>query len=450
MLVVAGILAAGVRIPVERRPAGSRSSSLSMLLGAHVPMSDWNNLVYLSPASVGSPAQDFNMVFDTGSSVVWTMGSDCYNCDGSGQTHRKFDASKSTSYTPDSRFPDGAQLSYGSGTVMGDVGKDTLTVGDMSVGVSLVNAMEVTEPFPSQPLEGLIGLGLDDGGSAAGLRGYVPWLRKLKESGKVKDTAFWFNMTGKVKPGSHSTNGELVIGDIPYDDLYKGSVHWVPVQRSGSIGYIYWMLGSEGSNVGDTALDPNGGVVVDSGTSLVAVPADAYNALRDSLPTSPGEAQLVVDQGGQMVYLGASCDSIVKSGAKFPDVTVAIGGQGYTLEGADYLLDMGQLEGRTACMVGLMCMQFVNGQCQQMPMIDWLLGDVFHRKFQVTYDFQNMRVGLSEEAKFVAKYHFPIIPVLAGVAVVLAFSAWVYTCYRTRRQSRARELAERRAPWLEA
>jgi hypothetical protein len=65
------------------------------------------------------------MVPDTGSSNLWVYSKKCYSipC----WTHPTFDATKSSSYTKDGQVFD---ITYGSGSVKGTVGKDVAKIGD--------------------------------------------------------------------------------------------------------------------------------------------------------------------------------------------------------------------------------------------------------------------------------------------------------------------------------
>lgn len=73
---------------------------------------------------IGIGGQEFEMIFDTGSSDIWVPSKHCNNnlaC----QNHRRYDSSISRTYrsngTPFS-------IKYGTGSVAGYLGYDTLTV----------------------------------------------------------------------------------------------------------------------------------------------------------------------------------------------------------------------------------------------------------------------------------------------------------------------------------
>jgi len=73
--------------------------------------------------------QQFDVILDTGSSDLWVTSSQCTACPSGAPT---FDSSKSTSFTA----PSNAQpitIQYGSGTVEGVLGQDTVSMGGFAV-----------------------------------------------------------------------------------------------------------------------------------------------------------------------------------------------------------------------------------------------------------------------------------------------------------------------------
>lgn len=79
----------------------------------NVPINDFQNAQYYGPISVGTPAQTFNVIFDTGSSNLWIPGKSCGSGCGS---HTLYDSSKSsTSAANGTTFA----IQYGSGPFPG-------------------------------------------------------------------------------------------------------------------------------------------------------------------------------------------------------------------------------------------------------------------------------------------------------------------------------------------
>ncbi len=94
-------------------------------LGSNVPVKDYMNTQYFVDVEIGTPAQTFTVVPDTGSSNLWIYSSKCWNlvC----LYHSKYDASKSSTYTKNGeKFG----ITYGSGSIEGTVSEDVSNLGD--------------------------------------------------------------------------------------------------------------------------------------------------------------------------------------------------------------------------------------------------------------------------------------------------------------------------------
>jgi hypothetical protein len=70
------------------------------------------NIAYYIPITVGSPPQEFNVLFDTASEYLWIPSINCINC----RNYQYFSSNKSTTYYNTSTS---SLLAYGSGNVLG-------------------------------------------------------------------------------------------------------------------------------------------------------------------------------------------------------------------------------------------------------------------------------------------------------------------------------------------
>ena len=82
------------------------------------------NTQYFVELEIGTPAQKFTVVPDTGSSNVWVYSSRCTTtvC----KKHNTYDHSKSSTYEANGEKFD---ISYGSGEVRGSVSEDLVKLG---------------------------------------------------------------------------------------------------------------------------------------------------------------------------------------------------------------------------------------------------------------------------------------------------------------------------------
>lgn len=113
------------------------------------------NTQYFADVSLGTPAQTFTVVPDTGSSNLWIYSSTCNSipC----WYHATYDAEKSSTYKADGKD---FNISYGSGAVGGYVSTDTATLGDVSAsdfGFGEVTSVSGAS-FYASDMSGILGL----------------------------------------------------------------------------------------------------------------------------------------------------------------------------------------------------------------------------------------------------------------------------------------------------
>eukprot|EP00930_Biecheleria_cincta_P038201 TRINITY_DN26250_c0_g1_i1.p1 TRINITY_DN26250_c0_g1~~TRINITY_DN26250_c0_g1_i1.p1 ORF type:complete len:542 (+),score=80.17 TRINITY_DN26250_c0_g1_i1:173-1627(+) len=334
------------------------------MLPTEMSVANEEDMIYFGPIGLGKPSQEFLVVFDTSSSNLWVPAVSCMNCDGV-RRHRKYNGEDSSSYEH-SQVP--VKIAYGTGYCVGYLARDSLQLGNHSISkVPFLEAMETTETFSSSIFDGILGLGLSGITSPAGLQTPLEALAAA-HGGSMADKVFSFHM-----PSDPNELGELLIGEISRIRYPKG-IRWVPVQAmqdaSGKTSFGHWAIAidtvafgvaASRARQGSHALPVLSGRVgrVDSGTSCLVMPAS--------------DAKVFYDAARQAQLRDSRCSAL-------PSITLRLAGQDYTLTGEDYGL---QLLGQCRLCV----------QASDEPM--WILGDVFHRKYPVSYDFgQPPRIGL--------------------------------------------------------
>ncbi len=95
----------------------------------NVILHDLKNAQYYGTLDIGTPPQEFQVIFDTGSSDLWVPSRSCTVKSSNCSTKTTFDKTKSSSY---SDVTSGAKsdfnIVYGSGEVRGTYGVDTVTL----------------------------------------------------------------------------------------------------------------------------------------------------------------------------------------------------------------------------------------------------------------------------------------------------------------------------------
>lgn len=114
------------------------------------------NAQYFIDVDIGTPAQTFTVVPDTGSSNLWVYSKSCWAipC----WYHSLYDHKKSSTYEKDGQD---FEIQYGSGGIKGTVSKDVAKVGDditAPMGFGEVTSVKGISFYASQ-MSGILGLG---------------------------------------------------------------------------------------------------------------------------------------------------------------------------------------------------------------------------------------------------------------------------------------------------
>ncbi|XP_033053908.1 cathepsin E isoform X1 [Trachypithecus francoisi] len=336
------------------------TESCSMDQSANEPLINYLDMEYFGTISIGSPPQNFTVIFDTGSSNLWVPSVYCTSpaC----KTHTRFQPSQSSTYSqPGQSF----SIQYGTGSLSGIIGADQVSVEGLTV-VGQQFGESVTEPgqtFVDAEFDGILGLGYP----SLAVGGETPVFDNMMAQNLVDLPMFSVYMSSNPEGGAGS---ELIFGGYDHSH-FSGSLNWVPVTKQG-----YWQIALDNIQVGGTVMFCSEGcqAIVDTGTSLITGPPDKIKQLQNAIGAAPVDGEYAVECANLNVM---------------PDVTFTINGVPYTLSPTAYtLLDF--VDGMQFCSSGF---QGLNIYPPAGPL--WILGDVFIRQFYSVFDRGNNRVGLA-------------------------------------------------------
>ncbi|KAL3477550.1 aspartic peptidase domain-containing protein [Aspergillus californicus] len=327
-------------------------------MGSHdVLVDNFMNAQYFSEIQLGTPPQTFKVVLDTGSSNLWVPSSECGSI--ACYLHEKFDSSSSSSFKRNgSEFA----IKYGSGSLSGFVSQDTLQIGDLKIKDQLF-AEATSEPglaFAFGRFDGILGLGFD----TISVNKIVPPFYKMIEQGLLDDPVFAFYLGDANKEGDSS---EATFGGID-EDHYTGELIKIPLRRK-----AYWEVDLDAIALGDEVADlEDTGVILDTGTSLIALPSQLAEMIN---------AQIGAQKGFTGQY---SVDCNTRD--SLPDLTFTLSGHNFTIGPYDYTLEV-----QGSCISAFMGMDFPEPVG---PLA--ILGDAFLRKWYSVYDLGDGAVGLAQ------------------------------------------------------
>ncbi|CAN6358470.1 unnamed protein product [Urochloa humidicola] len=260
--------------------------------GDEIPLVDYLNTQYFGVVGIGTPPQNFTVIFDTGSSNLWIPSSKCYfsiAC----YFHHRYKSSKSSTYKADGET---CKISYGSGSIVGFFSKDNVLVGDLVVkGQKFIETTrEPSISFILGKFDGILGLGYPE----ISVGKAPPIWQSMQEQKLLADNvfSFWLNRNPDASSG-----GELVFGGVD-PKRFKGNHTYVPVSRKG-----YWQF-----NMGDLLIDGQStgfcakgcAAIADSGTSLLAGPTAVVAQVNHAIGAEgilSTECKEVVSQYGEMI-----------------------------------------------------------------------------------------------------------------------------------------------------
>jgi len=249
---------------------------------------------YYGSISVGQPVpQRFTVVFDTGSGHLFLPAKECE--DPPCLLHSRYDAELSETARPmnadgveisgsDLESRDLVEIAYGTGEIVGSFVKDVVcidtrddhTANDEALplphcaSVRVIQAREMSsEPFTAFGFDGVLGLGL----ASLALNPGFHFFSQLSEQ---KDVEPMFGVF-LAKPGRNGS--EVTFGGIS-DAHVQHPVHWVPVIKP-ELGF--WQVQILTVRTGEKTLKfcDDGGctAVLDTGTSLLGIPPEAFRPL---------------------------------------------------------------------------------------------------------------------------------------------------------------------------
>ncbi|KFO19627.1 Cathepsin E [Fukomys damarensis] len=375
------------------------------------PLINYLDMEYFGTISIGSPPQNFTVIFDTGSSNLWVPSVYCTSpaCQlvfvghygrsysevpelekaeqkdvlcykgqmseieslavlklgvpkvGQSETHPVFHPSLSNTY---SEVGNPFSIQYGTGSLTGIIGADQVSVEGLTVAGQQFgeSVKEPGQTFVHAEFDGILGLGYPS--LAAG--GVTPVFDNMMAQNLVALPMFSVYMSSN--PGS--SGSELTFGG--YDPAhFSGSLNWVPVTKQ-----AYWQIALDGIQVGDSLMFCSEGcqAIVDTGTSLITGPPKKIKQLQEALGATNVDEEYAVECANLNTML---------------DVTFIINGVPYTLSPTAYTL-MDFADGMQVCSPGFQGLEI---QPPAGPL--WILGDVFIRQFYAVFDRGNNQVGLA-------------------------------------------------------
>lgn len=261
-----------VELPIERKQVTGglhkRDSTLNL------PLSNYYYSFYILNLTLGTPAQQFSVALDTGSSDLWVNIPDSSFCSSDNDPCAPFgvyDAHASSTYK---NLDIGFNATYGDGTnAHGFYATDKLTLGGVKVDDMQFGVAESTTVT-----QGIVGVAYEALTNEASHQGkkYANLPQALVDSGAIKSPAYslWLN-------NPKASRGSILFGGVN-KAMYKGILQTVPiVPLHGQYSYLAVTLTGVSVEHGNESTDYSSQlplvVLLDSGTTLTYLPENLVN-----------------------------------------------------------------------------------------------------------------------------------------------------------------------------
>lgn len=301
--------------------------------------------------SIGTPAQEFTVIFDTGSGNLIVPSSECKDA-GCSPHHKYNSKSSSSSMMVENEKNEGSSdITFGTGEISGDFFKDKMCIGEsLCIDANFIAAKrESTEPFQEIPFDGIMGMGFKDLSMGSGFN----IVDDLVANGNMGGGQFSFYLTD---------GGESEVTFGGYKQEYVASdVVWAPVKVES-----WWQVGMDDIHFNNKAQNLCGDgceVAVDTGTSMLAGPSD------------------LVDKLSNMLNVKSDCSNF----GELPKLGFQLGDKVLNLRPDDYVD-----KSASSCDFSLMALDVPPPKG---PV--FIFGDPFLRRFVTIFDRQQSRVGFA-------------------------------------------------------
>ncbi|KAK7397439.1 hypothetical protein VNO78_18611 [Psophocarpus tetragonolobus] len=338
---------------------------------------------YFTRIGVGTPAKYVYMVLDTGSDVVWLQCAPCRKC--YTQTDPLFDPTKSRSYSgipcaaPLCRRLDSPacntnklcqyQVSYGDGSfTLGDFSTETLTFRRTRVSRVALGCGHHNEGL-FVGAAGLLGLG----------RGTLSFPLQTGRRFNHKFSYCLVDRSASSKPSS------VLFGD----SALSRTARFTPLLKNPKLDTFYYVellsisVGGapvRGLSASLFRLDAagNGGVIIDSGTSVTRLTRPAYTALRDTFRLGASHLK----RAPEFSLFDTCFDLSGLTSVKVPTVVLHFRGADVSLPASNYLIPVDN--------TGTFCFAFA-GTMSGLSIV----GNIQQQGFRVSYDLAGSRIGFA-------------------------------------------------------
>lgn len=313
---------------------------------------DGMDFSYFAVVEVGSQKEEMWLALDTGSPSSWVFSSSC--TDSVCTSHHTWDETGSSTYISNNSA---YSVGYGSGTVHGNLGQDTMSIAGLDVTFTFGSASSADQTFASYPIDGILGLGQSQ---TAGWS--IPsFMDVVAENHMLSSNIIGFSLS---RASDNPKDGEVNFGDVDCSK-FDGNISYTATNQA------TWTIPLDDVYVNDQACKFTGkSATIDTGTTYILIPPADAATLFAMIPGS--------SQSGENYII--PCNSTATLDFEFSGIK-------YSIEPEDYI-------GATSTGG---CVSTIVGH-QSFGADTWLVGDVFLKNVYTVFDYDNVQIGFGSRA----------------------------------------------------
>jgi hypothetical protein len=333
-----------------------------------------NDSSYSAVVSIGTPAQNLPLDFDTGSSDMWVWSTELpqqIQSQGAA-THTIFDPTKSSTFQNVSGST--WKVTYGDqSSASGTVGTDNVTVGGLTIknqAVELANQLS-TQFVSDSGSSGLLGLAFGKLNTVKPTPVKTPVENMIAQDDIPANMELFTAYLGSWRDAAEPDKGQsfYTFGYIDQDTVAATGqqIAYTPVDNSQG----FWMFNSPSYSVNGQSTTQSGNkAIADTGTTLMLCSDTFVEAVYNAIPGATYDSQ----SQGYIFPASTTADQL-------PVVTVAVGDNQYTIQKEDLsFADAGN--------------GMVYGGIQSRGTMTFdILGDVFLKAVYAIFDVGNTQFG---------------------------------------------------------